>query len=554
MPDEGKDLIPIPKEEYEKLNRVVENHEELLAQYNELKMKCGEMQDNFKSREQNLHASYEKKHEELSANFMIEIENLKAQMGMQKSDKSEKADRAIEKNKSQKKDSRENLKKDKDLESNSTSDSENLSSSSKKLSRKKNTRKNEKSDKKEKYNMTVDSMYGLSPESSSEDSLTDKNQKYKTRGMRLVTQIPKVEPFTNKRGQDVRKFFDEYEEYCNQCYCGRKNLWIKGLKDSLGGTMLDSFLAMTADSGINMRYETVKRRLIDQADRMKKTAYHDKRRDFDRIKMKPNESLWAYAFRLETAAIEKFGDDFLDDGDVEIFRKFLDTVPEEIRVQVNKQRKLRKRLGADRYSWYDLRQDLEEEVFEKGKHESSQNEVSVKTAMGDSKVFKSYSEALMASQSNDETGVFYMVKATFDEAKKQTELLQKLTQDRGRSVGRENRNRTHPRSRSQSRRSGRQENPSSPTGPKKCTYCQILGHEWQECRTRLGQCYRCGVKGHFKAECNQQTPENSSGKTTYKPENSPSQVLKCQFCDGMGHTAKDCEKIKGKQQAMPSEN
>ena len=350
---------------------------------------------------------------------------------------------------------KESSRKDEDTTENDSETENSVSDmkKKKKKNKKKVDKKRSKAKKHHKANITADSMYDYSDASlstDSSDSLSISDSDYNVKDFRFVTQVPKVEPFANRRGQDVHRFFKEYENYCSQCFQGRKNLWITGLQESLEEGMLDSFRAMTADAGIKMKYEIIKSRLIKQAERMKRTAHHDQRNSFDRIKIRTSESLWAYALRLETAAIEKFGEDILEQDDKEIFKKFLDTVPDSIRIQVNKQRKLRKRLGAKRYSWNDLRQDLEEETFTTSERKTA-DESEVRLGTEGSPVYDSYKDALIAGQKNQKTDLYFMVKASYDETKKQTDLLRQLVEERGRTNKGETRSRGTSQNRSQSR-------------------------------------------------------------------------------------------------------
>ena len=411
----------------------------------------------------------------------------------------------------------------------------------------------------------MDSIYDLTDEMSDSLEENSNDESGKQREIRFISQIPEVEPFANRRGQDINKFFIEYEKYCRQCYPARKNLWIRGLKDSLEGPMLEAFKVMTTDIGLNIKYEVLKNRLIDQAKRMKKTSRQDKRNNFDRIKLNSGESLWAYAMRLEIAAIEKFGEDYLDlEDDKELFRKFLDTIPDDIRILITKQRDQRKRLGANRYSWNDLRQDLEDNIYGFEDFDSSRQEKTVRMAVtsNQDQVFNNYKDALMASQDGKEVDQLYMIRATWQESKKQTELLEKLVQPRGRSSGRGDGNRgsgdrssSRNRSFSGNRSSSYSGNRTSSSNTiqnteeqENCTYCRRTGHNWKICRTRRGECYACGEKGHLIIDCTKNSQEKKDKRESRQGPKRDQQSMKCQLCDRTGHKAKDCQMMQSNKE------
>ena len=408
-----------------------------------------------------------------------------------------------------------------------------------------------------KQNMTIDNIYDQSSTSEVDSNDNDDSSvdfDYKSSDIRVITELPKVEPFNNSKQQDVHQFFNDYERYCQQRYYGRKNLWVKGLGESLGEQMLKAFQAMIADSGTNVKYESLKNRLIRQANRMKKTSHHDPRKNFDSIKMKSNESTWEYAHRLETAAIEKFGDEFIDGKDNEILKKFLDTVPENIRRAVNKQRKIRKQMGVNRYTWSDVMQDLEEEnglqAFGNGP------DVMIQSAFNDSKVYSSYKDALLSSEKENEPQWQYMIKAIFQNTQK---ILDSRPDQRGRASAQGQRGNNKDRSQSGNRHSSSdrqvRENRS-------CNYCHQRGHLFEDCRVRLKLCFRCGSNDHFIGECKRKPSEGTvtgpgkpvscqlCGKSGHTAKNCPPPVSApakpqrqiCQFCDQEGHDAKNCSK------------
>ena len=564
----NSDPVTVSKEEYNMLKKAYEEQSTRKREFDHLKDELRKAQEKNKQLENNqvemreiLTRQQEENKIEMERQMQEQFNDLVKQM-KEKEDTSK--DNKIE-NKARKTDKKNNLtpressRKDVDPELSKFED--NSDEGWKTVdSKKKNKKKTDKQigiKKTSNINVTLDSMYDISDEMTSDSTDEDclDRKQHGDREIRFFSHVPEVEPFGNKRGQDILKFFSEYEKYCQQCYAGRKNLWIKGLKDSLEGPILEAFKAMTSDTGLNVKYDIIKNRIIDQAQLMKKASKQDKRSNFDRIKMHSGESLWAYALRLEIAAIEKFDEEYLDvEDDKELFRKFLDTIPDEKRVQIIKQREQRRRMGVKRYSWNDLRRDLEEDTFEMSASDSPRHEKTVRMAVqdDDNTVFDSYKDALLSSQKSKEVDWLYMVKATWEESKKQTELLERLTRPRGRdsSRGSENRrfdrsssgNRSYSGNRSTGERSLSQSRQDSQREENEfCTYCKRTGHNWRICRTRRGECYACGKNGHLIANCPKKSEKKEERKETRQDSGHAQQnKMKCQLCDGAGHEVKTC--------------
>ncbi len=281
--------------------------------------------------------------------------------------------------------------------------------------------------------------------------------------------------------------------------------------------MLMVYRAITADSGTNTKYESLKNRLIQHANRMRKSAKHDRRRNFDKSKMKSGETVFEYALRLETAAREKFGDDQIDLNDHELFKKFLDTIPDHIRTYFNKQRKERKRLDLKQFSWQDVLQELEENEWGK---EKLDKDIKINMGTQQLKEYGSYREAVMASITNEkQTQRDYDIQVVVDYIMKQKEQEQQ-GQSMDRNYSRhiyQNRGNTNYQRREYSQKT---ESPQRYIeGGQRCTYCHRMGHSMEKCRFRLGLCLRCGEADHRIKDCGNQI--QGCGDKEHSLENCP---------------------------------
>ena len=425
--DSEKQTMVIGMEEYNLYKKSYQAHNEAREEIHRLKDELKKSHDEFKRAEearQQMATNHKQQLERLSATHKEDMQNkilkLKQELGLKAIDERTGDNHEKRTLNEPKESSKHNSSSDGHSKSNLLDDG--------KRKKSKKLKKTKKQVQIETQDLTVDSIYGLS-EHSENDSLYDDSSSDSDfkKGIRLVTELPKVEPFSNKRGQDIHQFFKDYEDYCQQKYYGRKNLWVRGLEESLSGSMLKAYQAMIVDSGFSVKYESLKNRLIRQANRMKKFSYHDPRKNFDSISMKQNETAWEYAHRLETAAIEKFGDEFIEDKQKDVLRKFLDTVPENVRRTVNKQRKLRKQLGAKPYTWNDVLQDLEEDNGDLLSKKSQ--DMWVDTASAQPKVY-ALKDALKAGEQSEEVQTNYIIKAIFENTRK---LLETSSGHQGRA-------------------------------------------------------------------------------------------------------------------------
>ena len=158
---------------------------------------------------------------------------------------------------------RENRQTDRDVsEHDENSDSSSTTDTQK--GRKKNLSKKQRKIKTKVKKDSIDSVYGADRNSRSEASEAESlyHPESRNKEIRLITQMPKVDIFRNQRSQDVWQFFDEYEQYSQQCYPDRKTVWVRELADRLEGEMLMVYKAMVGEAGSNIKYEVLKDRLI----------------------------------------------------------------------------------------------------------------------------------------------------------------------------------------------------------------------------------------------------------------------------------------------------
>ena len=351
-----------------------------------------------------------------------------------------------------------------------------------------------------------DSIFGhtkIKSDSSDSDSYeSDYDKNFKS--VRIITDIPQVEPFDPRKGMKIKSFFEEYESYCYQKFPNRKNMWIKELENMFEGRLKETYDAMLEVGAVNLKYETVKAKLIKQAAFLKKNNYHQSsRRDFDKLQLNHGESLYKYAIRLETAARIKYGDIENEDSQKRILKKFIETIPDQNKKAFYQRRSEAKRYGGH-YNWEMLMQDLLDMDILAINDPSTKR---VNMGMKRTPQYDSYSDALKDTMNTEEKSeLLYKVNVVVEWVQKNQDLVKNFT--------------NLP-----------QNNPSKPyqqqyPGNSRpfCNFCRKTGHEESQCRTKHGLCHKCGGKGHMALACT--TPDI------------------CTLCKSQGHRRKDCSQNK----------
>lgn len=391
-------------------------------------------------------------------------------------------------------------------------DGESESQSEQEVRKTKKIFKKLKQEKKQKF--SLDSVFGDTYSSEGEETTSSQSSgMYRKKEIRFISEIPSVEPFDPVRGQSIHHFFTEYEKYCDNRFPHRKDLWVKELKNCLKGKLLDGYEGLTCDGTVDIKYEWIKSKIVDHALRMKKSVKKGTKKDFDSLRMKPGESLLFYAMRLETAGKRKFGEKEMQRNLTVLFKKFIETVPEEVRNYFHRRRNDAKRYGGHKYTWKDVLQDLEDQDFELENKETRHVNMAAPSLE-----FPTYRDALTSSLKNEESSqLLFQIKTVFDHI--QREQNQGISfKRREESLDRE----THASSRNQSynMQNKKYNNQSSRKSTKACDYCKKTGHDIEKCKIRLGLCFTCNGKGHRAEDC--ATPPW------------------CSICKKRGHTRSRC--------------
>ena len=442
-----------------------------------------------------------------------------------------------------------------------------------KLGEKNRDRSKNKSKKQRKGYKSIDSLYESSDhiENSNSESSDDgsvmlsgdgNHRGGERKAYTLVSDIPQVQPFDLEGGHDLDAFLKEYERYCQRKYPGSTKHWVRELGNSLRGKVADLFKVVAAND-FGLTYKEAQQRLREIVERQKRSVKYKRRDDFEKAKMKKNESLEEYAYRLETLARVKFGSNGIDRSKALLIR-FIDTVPQSVQAHIRRMRKDKARWSSERLIWSEVMDELAD-----GTLDSDGSGAQVDFAFGENESnadeapqYKTYREALKACPPEV---VMSFVK---DVVREQTERESRQQQRDGGKGRNQSQNRSNSRNRSshQGYQSGSQPSgggysggnqignyrgnqstgnqggfwQSSSQGTRvQCRKCGMFGHDERDCRSR--GCFGCGQFGHMVQDCRANGGEcYSCGQHGHLKRFCPNRVVRCFRCNGEGHVSRFC--------------
>ena len=111
--------------------------------------------------------------------------------------------------------------------------------------------------------------------------------------------IPRPEPFKEETGQDFQQYLERFEDYCRDNFTGKKYLWILELERHLIGRILEGFQSLR---DYDDNYDEMKSKLINWYN-YKDSKYQRRtkaKNKFENAKLKPKESFFLFATRLES--------------------------------------------------------------------------------------------------------------------------------------------------------------------------------------------------------------------------------------------------------------
>ena len=269
--------------------------------------------------------------------------------------------------------------------------------------------------------------------------------------------VPQPEPFNTSSGQSFSCFLKLFQEYCDNNFKGSSSLWIAELGRLLEG---DIKLAFDAYNAPGDSYESVKVKLLAWVANRKEHFEGDKKLRFSSATMQPGESTSIFGMRLEKLFRLAYPYRTADNS-LTLRRKYLHSVPESFRIELQTALNLTKSLTAREMPWSQI-------LFHACQFDANRTR-----GLPD----------LGASSVPQEQG---------NRAPRQEVWLAKPDSPQNQRPSRSfERTRPSPRARSGG---------SEPRGVT-CHYCRMPGHIKRECRKLHNQCFVCGSPDHRIADC-----------------------------------------------------
>ncbi|MEL6605960.1 MAG: hypothetical protein AAFP20_22335, partial [Cyanobacteria bacterium J06614_10] len=363
---------------------------------------------------------------------------------------------------------------------------------------------------------------------SSSDSSSSVGGVYGQRRQQIVVrEIPKMRRFNLRDAKDIKQYLKEYEEYCEDKYGYYPTIWMRNLADFLEGDLREVYRRMIGSGEPN--YEVVKERLIKQVRRMRDSVNFQKGSKFEDCRMEEGERVDLYAHRLETLARQKYGNEGIEENK-ELIRKFLATVPSEVKLAVNMRRKEKKRWTGKRLLWPEILEFLEDQRTGEELETLTVREKTYKNVLLSGEEVGEVRRMIGKLKGGGEYG-------HQSRSPRSGDGVRSRSGSRGRpqggwwtvgkvrqSWGQQNDRNGRRMNGNMQQRGGGMNAPRMNAGRGnmlQCFRCGQEGHSKQDCKLARGECFECGSREHMVRDCTKR---------------------KCSLCKGIGHLASECQK------------
>ena len=271
--------------------------------------------------------------------------------------------------------------------------------------------------------------------------------------------VPKPEVFSTSTGQSFPRFLELFQEYCQNNFRGSSSLWIAELGRLLEGDIKFAFDALRAPGDT---YESVRDKLIkwiqDRTDLLK----GDTKNKFFGATNISGESTSLYAARLEKLFRLAYPQRSVETS-ASLRNKYLDTVPESFRLELQTALNLTKSMTSKQMPW----SQIMFHACQFDAHNKKRMEHNVNYVDQDDRCCIPHQEVWVATKRDNED----------------------VTNTRSSRDTRRGPNRSQARDR------------TGPSLTRACYHCHKPGHLKRDCRKLNNRCFICGSPTHRIADC-----------------------------------------------------
>ena len=371
---------------------------------------------------------------------------------------------------------------------------------------------------------------------------------------------PLMDTYNEENGQDLGKYLDQFEMYCEENVRGGDRYWIKELESHLEGMTLDNFKRIRDydDDYMDVKYKLMKSYKSSSNARKKRT-----RRKFENAKLNEKESLYIFSIRLENLFKRAYPFKKPKKSST-LIKQFKKSIPRAARDMINSQMMAYK-LKNMTPNWELIQKcvrlkDIDDEVYEVSSEEETMRKQPKEIAInlgGQPQIFNgnNYSSGRYQNQNNRDRSYrgnanqgYRNQNGNYRGNGNQRNRSQNGNYRGNHNQGYRNQNGNYRGNNNQGHRNqsrnyrenqigqkngsneyqdervqrNNQADGNNPESQTLCYTCNRFGHISRGCPVTLGLCFICGEKGHFARECPQkrgrdgdQNPNRESRKDQY---------------------------------------
>lgn len=112
-----------------------------------------------------------------------------------------------------------------------------------------------------------------------------------------MRRTPELRNYEEEKGESLKSYLQEFEDYCNNNIRGKRRLWKGELEKHLTGRTLESFRALHTPLD---NYDDIRRKMLNWYNDEKKMMQTRARKKLDKMKPNKGEPMYIYSNRLET--------------------------------------------------------------------------------------------------------------------------------------------------------------------------------------------------------------------------------------------------------------